>query len=320
MPIFFLLCFLIFSTSISKEIEIVGVDFESSLGKNDPYMGDYYTNFVTALSDPDHGAFTFIRPHSPDTVLTLCKKTYNSYIFNQQKLGTPRIPHTIHQIWLGTKPFPEKYRQWQKSWQSIPGWTYKLWTDKDVEKLNLANKAIYDKENNYGARSDIARIEILYRFGGLYVDTDFELLQPEVLSFLNETCDFYCGITPLDCWSFIIENALIGSIPGHPVLKACIDSLKHEDLEQQIVGKGLGFFTKMILMHAHKGYRDVIFPPTFFYPLGYRQAQQIRASEKDPHRFEKIKKLVAKPESIAIHWFDGSWTTADGYVKKSQKL
>jgi mannosyltransferase OCH1-like enzyme len=68
----------------------------------------------------------------------------------------------------------------------------------------------------------------LYRFGGLYVDTDFELLQPEKLDSLHKACDFYCGLTPLDCQAFLINNAIIGSIPGHPILKACITSLKEE--------------------------------------------------------------------------------------------
>ena len=107
-----------------------------------------------------------------------------------------KIPKIIHQIWLGS-PFPEVYRNYQQSWlANHPDWEYYLWTDADIAALGLENREFYDTSNNYGERSDIARYEILYRFGGVYVDVDYECLKP--LDKLHYQYDLYTGIQPLD--------------------------------------------------------------------------------------------------------------------------
>jgi len=78
------------------------------------------------------------------------KDLYDTYIVNNIKYDLqPRIPKIIHQIWIGSS-LPEEYYCWQKSWQQYhPGWEYKLWTDKDIEELELVNKHWYDKTPNY---------------------------------------------------------------------------------------------------------------------------------------------------------------------------
>ena len=76
-------------------------------------------------------------------------------------------------------------------------------------------------------------------------------------------------------------------------------------------------FTKMFLENANKGYIDIALPPTFFYPLGISQVQNekfaAKASGKDFH--EQVKKRVVQPETITVHWWDGSWTSPDAQVK-----
>ena len=63
----------------------------------------------------------------------------DSYKLNKPHRISPQqaylIPPIIHQIWLGS-PFPEQYKMWQKTWQ-LRGWHYKLWTDPDIQTLNL---------------------------------------------------------------------------------------------------------------------------------------------------------------------------------------
>lgn len=51
-----------------------------------------------------------------------------------------------------------------------------LWTDEHVARLPLFNRAEYDKATNYGAKSDILRYELLYVYGGVYVDCDMQCI------------------------------------------------------------------------------------------------------------------------------------------------
>ena len=52
-----------------------------------------------------------------------------------------------------------------------------FWDDEKLSDLNMVNKELLLKFKNYGAKSDIARLEILHQIGGLYLDTDFECLK-----------------------------------------------------------------------------------------------------------------------------------------------
>ncbi len=298
------------------------VSFDVAMGMNDPYLSSFYKELINKLNRANNYWFRFIRPHAnPATLFTALKNAYskNGYALAD---NVTRIPRIFHQIWVGPLPFPEKYKIWQKTWQSIPGWGYKLWTDKDVEDFPLINSAMYFSEKNYGARADILRLEILYRHGGVYVDTDFECIKPEMFDVLNRSFDFYSGLAPVDCEALVMANGLIGSIPGHPIIKACLEQLPShaanvKDQKMRTVMRGPGLLTIMTEKHMNQGHRDIVLPSAFFYPLG---ASQMRRKPYNNLTFSEktcalIKKNLIKPESIAIHYWDGSWKRPSANAK-----
>ncbi len=319
MKVIYLFC-LFMSCMVLRGHDISSVSFDVSIGAKNPYMDKFYNKLLYKLDKPRSSWFRNLCPCDCKDALGLLESLYNQCIQNQhcgkEKL---RIPKIIHQIWVGPNHFPEKYRAWQKTWQSLPGWTYKLWTDEDVKDFPMINKDVYYQEKNYGARADILRIEILNREGGVYIDTDYECIQPEVFDELNSKYDFYCGITPLDCFGLMLNNAIIGSIPGHPILKAIITNLPilHDEIRETnlhsteaIIRKGPGLFSRMFFKNAHLGTKDIALPPTFLYPLGVYQINNEGWQEEFPPEsfFEEVKRRVIRPETIALHWWDGSWT------------
>ena len=278
-----------------------------------PYYYDALNNKVSgwihkAVGLKSQQVFKFFKKLYKKNKLNKCRRSKNT-----------RIPKVFHHIWIGPKPFPEKYKEWQKTWQSIPGWKYKFWTDKEVENYPLINRELYESTTNIGAKADILRMEILCREGGVYIDTDFECLQPQMFDVLNSCYDFYSCITPLDAGGILVANGLIGSVPNHPIVKGYIENSKQTKSADGIVSvitRGPGFFTKMILAFADKGYKDIVLPPTFFYPLAIYPSKPKGGSLEQgslahlmtaPEGREEIKRLVNKPESLAIHWWEGSW-------------
>lgn len=231
----------------------------------------------------------------------LVETLYKKHVVDAPLYLEQRIPKIIHQIWLGS-PLPEVYKKLQESWiKNHPDWEYKLWTDKDIEKLKLVNKEIYEATQNYGAKSDIARYEILYRFGGLYVDMDFECLQP--FDIFHRTCDFYTGIIQVS--RLQIGNALIGAIPNHPLLKECITSLKFAKIAHAHSGRqiqkttGPILFTKIALKYMSTcSQACVAFPPGYFYPWPHTQRKN--------NKPEQIRQWI-HPETFAIHHWHYSW-------------
>ncbi len=207
-----------------------------------------------------------------------------------------QIPKIIHQIWLGS-PVPESFIDLQQSWVEHHlgrDWRYKLWTDADVENMELYNQEFYDATDNYGVKSDILRWEIVYAFGGVYVDMDYECLRS--LDDLHYTYDFYTALQPLDTFFVQLGAALFGARPGHPILQHCIETIKN-DWHLQGAPKKTGpvHFTKSFYECAGKdGNKDIAFPAFYFYPLGSQEGQENRIG-------------WTQQGSYAVHWWAKSW-------------
>jgi len=88
------------------------------------------------------------------------------------------IPRILHWVWVGGGgAIPEKFHPMMESWRRLhPEWQTVIWTD-DLVTWQLRNEAVLLQADTYAELSDIVRLEVVERFGGVYVDTDFEALQ-----------------------------------------------------------------------------------------------------------------------------------------------
>ena len=125
------------------------------------------------------------------------------------------IPKLIHRIWLGP-PMPPEHEAFGRRWEELyPDWEMWLWGEAALAGLGMQNQDLYDRAEELAPgfegqlRSDVARYEILYRYGGLYVDTDFEPLR----SFE----DRLPGLSCFFAWEHqdeVANNAIMGADPG----------------------------------------------------------------------------------------------------------
>jgi mannosyltransferase OCH1-like enzyme len=94
-----------------------------------------------------------------------------------EAIAQARIPRTIHQIWFGPNPRPQ---QWMSTWRERhPGWSYQLWTEETLPQL--ANQRLFETLGSlWHGKADLARYEILHRYGGVYIDADAECVRPLV--------------------------------------------------------------------------------------------------------------------------------------------
>lgn len=94
------------------------------------------------------------------------------------------IPKIIHYCWFGEGQMPEKEKKCIETWKKFfPDYEIKKWdeTNFDVEETKFSKQAYERKQ--YAFVSDYARAKILYEQGGLYLDTDVEVVKsfPKVL-------------------------------------------------------------------------------------------------------------------------------------------
>lgn len=103
------------------------------------------------------------------------------------------------------------------TWREFhPDWQTQLWTDENLPELT--NQAIFNQTTLLAQKADILRCEILYQFGGLYVDTDFECFKP---------------VDPLLAADAVFGDELPGraatgllaAVPGHPLFERLVMDL-----------------------------------------------------------------------------------------------
>lgn len=169
------------------------------------------------------------------------------------------IPKEIHQIWIGEKPPPTKWLDtWNKS--LMPR---KLWREKDIDKLKLVNRDKYDyfiKTKDFAGAADVARVEILLKFGGVYLDADSVCLE----SFDDE--DFMKGnFFAVQEYDRRIANGAIGCEVDHPIMKLYISRIGESTvIEPPCYTIGGTMLTSCIEEYGRD--KVVILPSYTFYP------------------------------------------------------
>jgi len=137
------------------------------------------------------------------------------------------IPREIHFIWLGGS-LPVKYESIVEGWRSRhPDWKVIVWTDADAvafmscESTRKQSSGQFQHATNYGMKSDIFRYEILLNRGGVYVDIDYECVQP------LESATWWGSFAAFAGWSHTraleINNGIMGCTAGHPLFRQIVD-------------------------------------------------------------------------------------------------
>jgi hypothetical protein len=130
------------------------------------------------------------------------------------------IPRIIHHIWIGPDPLPEEHRPWIESWKRHhPSWEHRLWTEENLPEDPIRPEVL-ERLRAPVERADILRLEILYRHGGVYVDTDVECLSP-IDDVLAEHDFVGVCLKPGR-----MTNTFIASVAAHPLLERALREVR----------------------------------------------------------------------------------------------
>lgn len=88
------------------------------------------------------------------------------------------IPKVIHYCWFGGNPLPNSAQKCIASWRKyLPDYEIKEWNESNFDVNIIPYTAEAYKAKKYAFVSDYARFWILYKYGGLYFDTDVEVIK-----------------------------------------------------------------------------------------------------------------------------------------------
>lgn len=129
-----------------------------------------------------------------------------------QKQGVNRIQKVIHSFWFSGEKKPIEYQRCIDSWKRIcPDYEVKEWNlnNYDYSKNSFMEQAV--RYRKWAFAADVARLEVVYREGGIYMDMDVELLKP--LDALLKNQAFFTFETNND-----IDLAMFGADSGNELL------------------------------------------------------------------------------------------------------
>ncbi len=223
---------------------------------------------------------------------------------------TMRIPPVIHYCWFGNEPLPDRYKEFVKSWRKYcPDYEIIEWNESncDIGETDYTREAY--KSCKYGFVPDYFRLKIIYENGGIYLDTDIELIKN--LDDLRFN-DGYCG---LEFPGEINLGLGFGAVKGSPVIERLIQRYKkmhfirkdgsldetispiYQTRDMMELGMGVG-----------AGIQNV--NGMTIYPIEVLSPQNIVTGITD---------ITAN--SYSIHHYDGTWVTGNhlGRKKKRQR-
>ena len=128
------------------------------------------------------------------------------------------IPKTIHYCWFGRNPIPDEHRGYIEGWKTLcPDYEIIEWNEGnyDVTKNRYMHEA-YTAEK-WGFVPDYARLDIIYNYGGIYLDTDVELLKPLDTLLENKVFMGFEG------GKYVALGLGFGATKGHPAIKKLRD-------------------------------------------------------------------------------------------------
>lgn len=134
-----------------------------------------------------------------------------------------RIPKKIHYCWFGHGEMPKQFKDNIETWKKFcPEYEIVRWDESnyDISKNEYMRQAYEMKK--WGFVPDYARLDIVYEHGGIYLDTDVELVRS-----LDELLKYklFCGFESMDYVAFGLG---FGAQKNHPILKHMMEEYDKE--------------------------------------------------------------------------------------------
>lgn len=132
------------------------------------------------------------------------------------------IPKILHFCWFGGNEYPDIVRKCMQSWkENCPEYEIKMWNEEnfDVNQCDYVREAY--EQQKWAFVSDYTRIKVLYDMGGIYVDTDVEILKS-----LNDLLGNY-AFMGFEHGLGVNSGLIVGSEAKHPFLAELLEKYKN---------------------------------------------------------------------------------------------
>lgn len=203
------------------------------------------------------------------------------------------IPKIIHYCWFGGSPLPKSCRKLIATWEKyLPDYEFRLWdeTNFDVHSSEFVRSAY--QSGKYAFVSDYVRLHALKEYGGIYLDTDIEVLRS-----FDDLLEGYSAVFGFESGESVM-TAFMAAEREHPIINAFLSSYSGKVfdaaepepnpviLTRLLKSRGLVCNNNMQLLDGNA----VVFPLDYFQTYDFQKA-----------------KVCVTNHSYTIHRCFGSW-------------
>ena len=217
-----------------------------------------------------------------------------------------KIPKKIHYCWFGGNPLPEDAKKYIESWKKyLPDYEIIRWDENNFDfSVNDYVREAYENKK-WAFITDYVRVYVLYNYGGIYMDTDVEVLKP-LDRFLEH--EAFSGFEDKEN----IPTGIMASKKGNKWMKELLDYYKDKHF---IVDGKIDYTTNVTVitnitkknygLKQNNKYQDLkyvtIYPNDYFCPKDHINGD-----------------IYLTENSYCIHHFAGSWQ--NGAMKFREKV
>lgn len=221
------------------------------------------------------------------------------------------IPKKIHYCWFGRKPIPKKNLEWMESWKKYCC-DYEIiqWNEDNYDVTKNAYMYEAYKAGKWGFVPDYVRLDVIYRYGGIYLDTDVELIRN-----LDDLL-YQKAFAGIDRSRDISLGLGFGAQLGCEIIRELRD-----------------FYDTCKFLNGDGSYNLKVAPfiqRSFFQEKGYINNGEYQVVEEMTIYPEKVLspkcnwtgRVLPTAHTFAIHHYDGSWTSESDrdIVKRNREL
>ena len=210
------------------------------------------------------------------------------------------IPKIIHFCWFGNKKKPKLVLDCITSWKTIlPNYEIIEWNESNTNLDHDFVKEVY-RLRKWAFVSDFIRLQKLYEFGGIYLDTDMMLIKS-----IDDLLDDVCFLGAEE--EYIISAGIIGAQKNNNFIDLCLKKYNflkiHKTTDFNELAIPLLLTKTFVELYGKHNFNLIfsknnitIYPVTYFYPLPNRQKKDIQ------NYINYIEK-----NTYAVHLWNASW-------------
>lgn len=211
---------------------------------------------------------------------------------------TPLIPKKLHYCWFSGNPIPDSLKRCMETWEKFcPDYEIVRWDESNYDISWSPYMVQAYERKKWGFVVDMARLDLLCRYGGVFLDTDVELIR-NLDELLYQPA--FCGV---EKWGVVTPGGCSGAQAGNPAFQA-MRKFRQRDCFTEEAGPlqsiSSGFSDTLALCelgltpdgatHILENVGMTVYGSEFFHPFDYASGE-----------------TTITENTFSIHHFSGTW-------------